>query len=229
MGTNIARSAEAWNPFPNGYPAGWHKKFLACLNEDPKAERLRKFFIPRCDFVKVGVFALAFVTNPQTFFRERQQRYEKHEADLLAEERRLESELSGMSHGFTGGPITADMWQRSYMNAQKIQQLATVKENKLKVRRLMNERSGGTRDLRWLVIIKEYLEAASGGASLQAPDLGAILDAACSAANLNENESVDGPQLFQDLSRFAKRNPEIVQLAHNEAIRLKKSVPPFRS
>jgi hypothetical protein len=179
------------HPFSAGRPASWYDRFIGSLNANVDAERVRTYFLtnPKCDFFKVGTFAISYAQDSKGFARSRKAHLKHVAADLRQEERWLSGEIDAFIiprvwKPAEGEPLTIEGFFRSAYyralreNEIKKQQLDRVRRSLNNIPRVANtKRSGLQKDLRWLFIIREYLQWKSGGVILNGKDLAVIVNA----------------------------------------------------
>jgi hypothetical protein len=223
---------EAWHPFPGGWPPDWLKKFRTALKDDPEAERLWKYFVPRCSFVKVGAWATAYVHDSQCFNRDRKVRMKDLAADLRKEDRRYSNEIDAASpkSWIPGkGETIEDFWRflRSdaaddwHDLARKRQRLDHVRRRLKYLPRLANTKRLGREDSTFLFLIREYVEWKSR-AILKGKDLAAIVRAAYVALSAPLPEQISGDDLLRRMRRFERNNAESCDAMRKELQRSEK-------
>jgi hypothetical protein len=171
----------------------------------------------------VAVSAVTYAKDSKCFIRERQDRYRKHEADLQKQMRKRQNRPAVWrppnDEPFTIESFFASPFARAlFLEKQDEHKLETIKG-------LTNTRRYGEfEDLGHLYYIREILERKSGGiARLKPKELAAIVAAAYYAIGLkvpeDQNASLDdaqsGKNLFRQLRRFAKDNPEFLAAARS--------------
>lgn len=228
---------ESWQPFPDCWPTEGYQLFKDYLEKDPDAERIRTYFMPRCDFFKVYAFAVAHAKYSQCVLHDRQTRMERDLADLRNEERRVEAAIKAL--GPTSWtpeddePLSIETFHRSAYyrklceNAalqERIARLGQIKRHLETVRRVGNIRRYGLReDLSWLFIIREYLEWKSGRIVIHAKDLSVIVAAAYHALRTKPpDDQVSAIDINRRLRRFQRNCPEFCMLARLET----RNIPP---
>jgi hypothetical protein len=208
----------------SNWPAGGYERFIACLQEDQAAQRVRDYFIPRCDFVKVYAFALNYVRDDHSFTDERKAKLKDLAADLHHEKRRLEAEVASVWHPAKGETIEDYFSSSEYLAARecqwKFERLDDVRAMLANIPRAANtKRAGIGGDLRYLYIIREYLQAKSG-VLLDSDDLAAIVNAAYYVMDADAPRNCNARELSGKIKRFESNCSEFCALARGEARRL---------